>query len=84
MKKNTSKEYLNSPFVKLVAELKNNKDLLAQGNQWESGSDSKPEEGEVNNEELEELKPMRPASTPNTNGRQKGIKVSRKGYRDGK
>lgn len=27
---------------------------------------------------------MRPASTPNTNGRQKAIKVSRKGYRDGK
>lgn len=38
LKKNTSKEYLSSPFVKLVAELKNNKDLLAQGNQWESGS----------------------------------------------
>jgi hypothetical protein len=86
LKKNSTKEYLTSPFVKMIAELKNNRELLDQGNKWESGSESKPEEMEVNNEDLEDLKPIRPASTPSTQtiNRSKMINVSRKGNRDGK
>lgn len=37
-----------SLFVKYLMELKNNKNLLDVGNSPESGSDSKPEEGEIN------------------------------------
>lgn len=59
---------------------------MEQGNKWESGSESKPEENEVNNEEMEGIKPIRPTSTPSTKiiNQTKTIKVSRRGTRDGK
>jgi hypothetical protein len=77
---------LNSPFVKLLTELKTNKELIEQGNKCESGSESKPEETEINNEELEGLKPSRPSSTPSTQeiNNSKTMKISRKGNREGK
>lgn len=45
----SSKEFMGSPFVKMLTELKNNKSLLETGAKCESGSDSKPEETEINN-----------------------------------
>lgn len=33
---------MGSPFVKMLGELKNNKALIEQGNQNESGSESNP------------------------------------------
>jgi len=38
LKKNNTKDFNNSSFVKLVAELKNNKQLLEIGSKAESGS----------------------------------------------
>ena len=49
-RKNMGKDYQNSVFVKYLMDLRNNKFLLEQGNALESGSDSKPEDGEINNE----------------------------------
>lgn len=49
LRKNNQKDYLNSPFVKLVSELKNNKDYMELGNKNESGSESKPEATEIDN-----------------------------------
>ncbi len=49
-KKNNSKEYLASRFVKYLTELKNSKVLLEEGAEGESGSESRPEDGEINNE----------------------------------
>lgn len=52
-----------------MSELKNNRNLLEVGNEIESGSDSKPEEGEINMAELPEIdtspkkKPLTPALT---------------------
>lgn len=39
-----------------MGELRSSKRLMSCGNAQESGSESKPEEGELNNEELESLK----------------------------
>jgi hypothetical protein len=50
--KKGNKEYMNSTFVKYLLQLKNSKQLLEIGGEAESGSDSKPEEGEINNEDL--------------------------------
>ena len=43
--KNNTKDYQNSPFVKLIGELKNNREFMEWGVKNESGSESKPEEG---------------------------------------
>ena len=45
IKKNNNKEYTSSAFVKYLLELKGSKLLLEVGDEAESGSDSKPEEG---------------------------------------
>lgn len=83
IKKNNNKDFLNSPFVKILTELKTNKELLELGGKGESGSESKPEETEINNEELEGLKPVRPSSTPSNQevNNSKTMKLSRKGNR---
>lgn len=47
LKKNNSKDFRDSPFVKLINELKSNKEYMEWGTKDESGSESKPEEGEI-------------------------------------
>ena len=32
LKKNNTKDYINSPFVKMISELKNNKEYMEWGN----------------------------------------------------
>lgn len=42
LKKNNTKDFINSPFVKILTELKSNKEFLELGSKGESGSESKP------------------------------------------
>lgn len=42
----------NTMYNKLITELKTNKNLLEVGNKMQSGSESKPEEGELNEKDL--------------------------------
>lgn len=53
MKKFTQKDISGSNFLKFLAELMNSKGLLVQGEEGESGSESRPDEGEVNMDEIE-------------------------------
>lgn len=52
MKNSTNKEFMSSPFVKFLTEFRQNKSLLDVGCNETSGSESKPEECEVNCNEL--------------------------------
>jgi hypothetical protein len=57
---------------------------MEQGGAGDSGSESRPEENEINNEEMEGLKVKRPSSTPSTHeiAQSHTMKISRKGIRE--
>lgn len=52
MKNASNKEFMSSPFVKLLIEFRQNKFLLDVGCEETSGSESKPDECEINCNEL--------------------------------
>lgn len=81
LKQIPSKDYLNSPFVKLLTELKNSKILMSIGYVNQSGSDSKPEEGQLNNQQMESLKTNKQTESI-TDSQSKTVKISRRGIRE--
>ena len=70
----------------MINELKTSKELMEWGSKNESGSESKPEEGEIKNEDMDRIKPKtRPLSTKTEDpANTRSVKTSRKGPREGR